>query len=91
MSEALLKTVDSLRLPGSGDRPRLIGPRSGRRPRLPDVDDAMRIIDLAQSLRRTGDASDRALAERVLDFFEDPLNPTTMWALRRERDAYARA
>ena len=83
----LIAYVDTLRLPCVGEAPRLLGPRTALRPRVPDIRQADRMIALAEKIRGSG-GFQTALAERVLVWFRDPYNPEMMWALRRERDAY---
>ncbi len=79
--------VDALKLPPDGEQPRVIGPRAFRRPRLPDVPIAMRIIATAEEARSSPSLS--ALAEATLNFFDSPLDPEAMWELRRVRDGLA--
>jgi hypothetical protein len=85
----LIAYVDSLRLPRVGEAPVLEGPRTALRPRVPGILQADRMIALAEKIRGSG-GFQTAIAERVLDWFRDPYNPETIWALRRERDTYGR-
>ena len=84
-SRSLVEYVDALNLPDDGVRPLLVGPHAFRRPRLPDVPVAMRIVTLAEEERSSPSLS--ALAQAVLAFFDDPLDPEAIWALRRVRDS----